>query len=81
MDQVTKIVEYDKTKNHYVVLSDGKALMKNQETGEWARCVIYSQYKNINEKGEYIEIPEEMRMIFVREYTDFWNKFSLCLDL
>lgn len=79
MDQI-KIVEYGETKNHYAVLEEN-ALMKNPETRDWVKSVIYIQYKNVNETGEYVEVPESERMIFVREYTDFWNKFSLCLDL
>lgn len=80
MDQTLKIVEYGETKNHYAVLVE-KALMKNPETKEWIDCVVYGQYKQVNEVGEYIEVPESERMIFVREYYDFWKKFSLCLDL
>lgn len=75
-----KIVEYEGTKNHYIVLSES-GLMKNPETREWQECVIYKQYKELNNLGEYIEIPEEQRKIFVREKQDFLNKFTLCLNL
>lgn len=78
--KMNKIVEYEKTKNHYVVVSDS-ALMKNPETREWEECVIYKSYKNLLSSGEYEEIPEEERKIFVREKKDFMSKFSLCLDL
>lgn len=74
-----KIVEYGTSKNHYAILVE-KALMKNPETKEWVECVIYKQHKNLV-NGEYVPVPEEDKMIFVREYKDFWNKFTLCLDL
>ena len=74
-----KIVEYNASKNRYVVLVE-KALMKNPETGEWLESVIYQQYKNLVD-GEYVPVSEEGKMTFVREYKDFWNKFTLCLDL
>lgn len=80
LEKMNKIVEYEKTKNHYVVVSDS-ALMKNPETREWEECVIYKSYKNLLSSGEYEEIPEEERKIFVREKKDFMSKFSLCLDL
>lgn len=74
------IVEYGETKNHYTILKE-KALMKDPTTREWLECVIYEQYKELNDIGEYVEIPESDRLIFVREYREFWNKFELCLDL
>lgn len=80
MEDNFKIVEYGQSKNHYAVLVE-KALMKNPETGEWNECVIYRQYKNINPNGEYVPVDPAKAMIFVREYNDFWKKFSLCLDL
>ncbi len=78
MEKDLIIVEYGKTKNHYTILVD-KALMKNPETGEWQECVIYQGYKILNKNGEYIE--DMNKLTFVREYNDFWNKFTLCLDL
>lgn len=80
MEKDLIIVEYGKTKNHYAVLKD-KALMKNPETGEWQECVIYEQHKLLNPSGEYIYVEPENRLMFVREYSDFWKKFTLCLDL
>jgi len=75
-----KIVEYSKSKNHYAVLVEN-AFMKNPQTREWERCVIYEQHKELNDVGEYIEIPEKDKKTFVREYNEFWKKFELCLDL
>lgn len=74
------IVEYGKTKNHYVVLNEN-VLMKDQNTGEWVTGVLYKQHKEFNHRGEYVPIPEEEKLTFVREYKDFWSKFTLCLDL
>ena len=74
------IVEYGKTKNHYVVLNED-VLMKDQNTGEWVTGVLYKQHKEFNHRGEYVPIPEEEKLTFVREYKDFWSKFTLCLDL
>ena len=62
-----KIVEYEGTKNHYIVLQEN-AIMKNPETREWENCIIY-------------QVPESERKIFVREKKDFLRKFTLCLDL
>lgn len=75
-----KIVEYGGTKNHYSILAEG-AFMKNPETREWDRCVIYEQYKELNDNGEYIPVSDSEKKIFVREYKEFWKKFTLCLDL
>lgn len=75
-----KIVEYEKSKNHYVVITES-ALMKNPETLLWEDCVIYMSYKNINSSREYEEVPENEKKIFVREKKDFMSKFSLCLDI
>jgi hypothetical protein len=74
-----KIVEYEGTKNHYKVLQED-AIMKNPETREWEKCIIYQEYKHNTPEG-YIEVPAEERKIFVREKKDFLNKFTLCLDL
>lgn len=74
-----KIVEYDETKNHYIVLYES-ALIKNPETMKWVECVIYQSYKKSTPFG-YEEIPEEEKKIFVREKKDFMSKFSLCLDI
>lgn len=74
-----KIVEYEGTKNHYKVLQED-AIMKNPETREWEKCVIYQDYKR-STPGGYVEIPPENRKIFVREKKDFLNKFTLCLDI
>ena len=65
-----------------LIASDAEdKFMKKSETREWQECVIYQQYKELNTLGEYIEIPEKHRKIFVREKQDFLNKFTLCLDL
>lgn len=80
MDNNNLIVEYGETKNHYSVLNEN-VLMKDPSTRKWRRSVLYQQYKNLDDRGEYVLIPEEDRLSFVREYKDFWNKFTLCLDL
>lgn len=74
-----KIVEYGVSKNRYTILAE-KALMKNPETKEWVDCVIYQQYKILID-GEYVTVPDDTKMVFCRESSDFWNKFTLCLDL
>lgn len=74
------IVEYGKTKNHYVILSED-VLMKDPNTREWITCVLYRQHKEYNHRGEYVPVPEDEKLTFVREYKDFWSKFTLCLDL
>lgn len=79
-DKNIKIVEFEGTKNHYRVLSE-TAIMKNPETRDWQECVIYEEYKILNPSGEYVEVPETSRKVFVRERLDFLNRFSLCLDL
>lgn len=79
MSNNLKIVEYGNSKNHYAILEE-KALMKNPETKEWVECVIYKQHKTLVD-GEYVPVPEEEKLTFVREYYDFWSKFTLCLDL
>lgn len=75
-----RIVEYEKTRNRYVIVSES-ALMKNPETYSWEDCVIYKSYKKLTSSGEYEEVPEEDKKIFVREKKDFISKFLLCLDL
>ncbi len=75
-----KIVEYEETKNRYIVLNEN-ALMKNPETREWETCVIYQEYKHCIPGEYYEEVPIESRKVFVREKKDFLNKFTLCLDL
>jgi len=70
-----KIVEFIKTKNHYEILNE--ALMKNPETRKWQDCVIYQQYENFDDKAEVWYPVIENALIFVREKTDFWNKFKL----
>lgn len=74
-----KIVEYNETKNRYSIISEG--LMKNPETREWQKCVIYRQYQELNDLGEYVDIQEDKKLTFVREKIDFLNKFTLCLNL
>lgn len=74
------IVEYEKTKNHYVVVNNS-ALMKNPETLLWQECVIYESYKKINSLGEYEKVPDEEKKVFVREKKDFMSKFIPCFDL
>lgn len=51
-----KIVEYEGTKNHYIVLQEN-AIMKNPETREWENCIIYQEYKHCTPEG-YVEVPE-----------------------
>ena len=80
MDNDNLIVEYGKTKNHYAILDDN-VLMKDPSTGDWKRGVLYRQHKELNNLGEYIPISEVNVKTFVREYNEFWKKFTLCLDL
>lgn len=74
-----KIVEFEKTKNHYLVLNEN-AKMKDPTTRGWVNCVIYTDYKKSTPQG-YIEVPENSRGVYVREKSDFLKKFTLCLDL
>ena len=50
--------------------------MKNPETRNWDNCIIYTQYKILNRNGEYIEVPENEKLTFVREETEFMLKFE-----
>lgn len=70
------IVEFWRTKNHYKVL-DSNAKFKMGP--DWVSCVIYQDYKHINEKGEYEELI--VKRLWVRESKEFWSKFDLVLDL
>lgn len=72
------IVEYDGTKNRYLVLSDN-ARIKHPETREWMPGVIYQEYKHLTSNGYYEDVATPN--IYVREKEEFKQKFSLCLDL
>ena len=72
------IVEFWRTKNRYKVLNMNSK-MKHPETGDWIPAVIYQEYKVLDKTGEYIETTNGQ--VYIREKTDFINKFSLVLDL
>jgi hypothetical protein len=53
-----------------------RALMKNPETRNWDNCIIYRSFKLLEKDGNYVEIPEEERLTFVREEIEFYAKFE-----
>ena len=53
-----------------------RALMKNPETRNWDNCIIYRSFKLLGKDGNYVEIPEEERLTFVREEIEFYAKFE-----
>lgn len=73
-----KIMIYPKTKNLYEVLNNSsESLLKNPETRDWMDAVIYREYKKYDSlTGNYNEVPESEKKIFVREKIDFFNKFQ-----
>lgn len=73
-----KVVEFEGTKNRYLVLSD-EAKIKHPETREWMDGVIYQEYKRVTSRGDYEEVSQPN--VYVREKEEFKKKFSLCLDL
>lgn len=74
-----KIVEFEKTKNHYLVLNEN-AKITSVVTGEAYECVIYEDYKKSTLCG-YIKVPDEEKRVYVKRKSDFLKKFTLCLDL
>ena len=70
------IVKFLKTGDLYKVLEEN-SVMKNPESREWNKCVIYQQYKKLV-GGEYQDISDPK--IFVRERKDFLNKFLPAFD-
>ena len=50
--------------------------MKNPETRNWDNCIIYRSFKLLGKDGNYVEIPEEERLTFVREEIEFYAKFE-----
>lgn len=71
-----KLVEQEETKDKFVVLCDSAKININ---GTWESCVVYQSYQVLGNDGEYVEIPESERDIYVMEKKDFINNFSLCL--
>ena len=53
-----------------------RALMKNPETRNWDNCIIYRSFKLLEKDGNYVEIPEEEILTFVREEIEFYAKFE-----
>lgn len=60
---VDKIFEFLKTGNKYRVV--GEAIMKHPVTREWVECIIYKQ------------LTEEKPLTFVREKSEFLERFKL----
>lgn len=58
------IYKYIETGNLYKVV--GKALLKDPTTREWLLSIIYEQYN----------VPDDKKMTFVREESDFYKKFE-----
>lgn len=71
-----KIFLYPKTKNKYVVL-DGNYLMKDPNSGKWIESVLYQEFEKFDEfTGNYIRVPEEKRLNFIREKSNFLDRFE-----
>lgn len=75
-----KITEYIESRDHYLILNED-AFMKNPITREWEHCIIYQQFEKYDEETNSWKLildendNNNSRMTFVRESTDFWNKF------
>ena len=67
-----KIAEFSRTKNKYKILFDS-VKMKNPETRQWQDCVVYQDYIHFDNPDVIIEDGQ----IYVRELTDFNNKFKI----
>lgn len=74
------IAEFTKTRNRYRILKEDSE-MKDPGTRQWIPAVIYQEYRHWNNAlGDY-DPPIEGGKVYVREKSDFIEKFDLVLDL
>lgn len=73
------IVENLKTRNLYEVI--GEAIMKDPGTRKWEPCIIYRNHKNLDTTtGEYIPVPDDQKLTFVRVKSEFVTKNEPCIE-
>ena len=76
-----KVVEDQETLNHFELLST-ETEGRDSKTGEIKKVAVIKDYKEYRpELKDYVEVPENKKEIYVKEFVDFSKRFSLVLDL